>query len=206
MHAEPFARLAAPPSCDSQRRGRGDHPSRSRPGRAHPRHWLMPSPSELLHSLMSRRDLAHLGTSRWKRQPSTSLAPRAACTSWSLRSGSATFARGARSCSAVKTSPRVSPLSNQRVHDLHDCSFPPDAQPRLCGADADTILRYSSTVMMTVATPLLSVCEAAQLMGVSRGTAYRLIERGELPAVRVGGQLRVDRDELREYIYGGESQ
>ncbi len=43
------------------------------------------------------------------------------------------------------------------------------------------------------------------MMGVSRSTAYRLIERGELPAVRVGGQLRVDRDELREYIYGEES-
>ncbi len=60
--------------------------------------------------------------------------------------------------------------------------------------------------MMTVATPLLSVREAAQLMGVSRGTAYRLMDRGELSAVRVGGQLRVDRDELREYIYGDERQ
>ncbi len=59
---------------------------------------------------------------------------------------------------------------------------------------------------MSVATALLSVREAAQMMGVSRGSAYRLIERGELPAVRVGGQLRVDRDELWEYIYGEESK
>ncbi len=35
---------------------------------------------------------------------------------------------------------------------------------------------------------------------------YRLIRSGQVPAVRVGGQLRVDRDELREYIYREESK
>jgi excisionase family DNA binding protein len=39
-------------------------------------------------------------------------------------------------------------------------------------------------------------------MGVSRATAYRLIHRGELPAVKVGAQLRVDPLELETYIYG----
>jgi excisionase family DNA binding protein len=59
--------------------------------------------------------------------------------------------------------------------------------------------------MTTVETPtLLSVRDVAAHLRVSRATAYRLIHAGELPAVRVGGQLRVDRDELNNYIYGEE--
>jgi excisionase family DNA binding protein len=50
---------------------------------------------------------------------------------------------------------------------------------------------------------LLSVQEAAAHLRISKATAYRLIAAGEVPAVRVGGQLRVDRDELREYLYAG---
>jgi putative molybdopterin biosynthesis protein len=49
-------------------------------------------------------------------------------------------------------------------------------------------------------TNLLSVAETAQLLRVSRATAYRLIDRGDLPAHRVGGSLRIDRDELREWL------
>lgn len=49
---------------------------------------------------------------------------------------------------------------------------------------------------------MLSVAEAARILRVSRATAYRLIGSGELPAVRVGGSLRVDRGELDGYIYG----
>ena len=51
---------------------------------------------------------------------------------------------------------------------------------------------------------MLSVDEAASILRVSRATAYRLIGSGELPAVRVGGQLRVDRGELDQYVYGEE--
>ncbi len=51
-------------------------------------------------------------------------------------------------------------------------------------------------------TNLLPVAAAARLMGVSRATASRLIAAGELPAVRIGGSLKVDRTELNEYIYG----
>jgi excisionase family DNA binding protein len=54
--------------------------------------------------------------------------------------------------------------------------------------------------MTTTATPpeaeFLTVAEAAALLRVSRATAYRLVEAGEIPAARVGGQLRVDRLEL----------
>ncbi len=56
--------------------------------------------------------------------------------------------------------------------------------------------------MKTLEIPaLLSVQEAAAHLRISKATTYRLIAAGELPAVRVGGQLRVDPDELRDYLY-----
>ncbi|MEJ5913890.1 helix-turn-helix domain-containing protein [Pseudokineococcus sp. 1T1Z-3] len=39
--------------------------------------------------------------------------------------------------------------------------------------------------------PLMTVAEVAEELRVSRMTVYRLIERGELPAVRVGRSYRV---------------
>jgi excisionase family DNA binding protein len=55
--------------------------------------------------------------------------------------------------------------------------------------------------MSTIATPeLLTVREAAERLHVSRATAYRLIERGELPALRVGHQLRIDGAWLEDWI------
>lgn len=51
---------------------------------------------------------------------------------------------------------------------------------------------------------LLSAREAAAQLRVTVDTLYRLIRSGEVPAVRVGGQIRIDRDELRQYIYGEE--
>jgi excisionase family DNA binding protein len=57
--------------------------------------------------------------------------------------------------------------------------------------------------MSTAATPdLLTLTEAAELLRVSRATAYRLVSAGELPALRVGHGLRVDRAELHQYLYG----
>ncbi len=49
--------------------------------------------------------------------------------------------------------------------------------------------------------PLLSVTEAAEYLSVSRTTVYRLVHAGAVPAVKVGGQLRLDRDELHTYVY-----
>jgi excisionase family DNA binding protein len=53
--------------------------------------------------------------------------------------------------------------------------------------------------MSTIETPpleLLTVAEVAAVLRVSRATAYRLIEAGELPAHRVGGSIRIDKAEL----------
>ena len=46
----------------------------------------------------------------------------------------------------------------------------------------------------------LTVAEVAELMRVSRMTVYRLVNRGELPAVRVGRSFRVTEDDVNDYL------
>jgi excisionase family DNA binding protein len=43
---------------------------------------------------------------------------------------------------------------------------------------------------------LLRVADAAELLQISRTKLYELIARGEVPAVRIGGSVRVSRREL----------
>jgi excisionase family DNA binding protein len=52
----------------------------------------------------------------------------------------------------------------------------------------------------TLNEPLISVRVAAPLLRVSERTVYTLIERGQLPAYRVGGQLRLSRTALAEWL------
>jgi excisionase family DNA binding protein len=51
---------------------------------------------------------------------------------------------------------------------------------------------------------LLTVAEAAQLLRISRGSTYRLISDGELPALRLGGSIRVDRQQLAHFVYSNQ--
>lgn len=44
--------------------------------------------------------------------------------------------------------------------------------------------------------PTLTVAEAAELLGVSRGLAYDLVRRGEIPSIRLGRRLLVPRHAL----------
>lgn len=54
---------------------------------------------------------------------------------------------------------------------------------------------------MTDQTPLLlRVPEVARLLGVSRTRAYVLVQRGELPAIRIGQSVRVSRRALEAWI------
>jgi excisionase family DNA binding protein len=50
--------------------------------------------------------------------------------------------------------------------------------------------------------PLLTVREVADRLRLSEKTVRRLIGRAEIPALRVGGQLRVDESELEAWLYG----
>lgn len=45
---------------------------------------------------------------------------------------------------------------------------------------------------------LLSVPHAAQLLGISRAAAYRLVNSGELPVRRLGGRVYVVTARLRD--------
>lgn len=47
---------------------------------------------------------------------------------------------------------------------------------------------------------LLVVREVAELMRVSRMTVYRLIRAGDLPAIRVGRNLRIRRGDIAAYL------
>jgi putative molybdopterin biosynthesis protein len=49
-------------------------------------------------------------------------------------------------------------------------------------------------------TVLLTPAEVARLAKVSRETVYREIDRGELPAIHVGRQLRIDPTDLSQYL------
>ena len=49
---------------------------------------------------------------------------------------------------------------------------------------------------------LLTVAEVADELRVSTMTVYRLIQRNELPALRIGRSYRIDREDLDDYLSG----
>lgn len=48
----------------------------------------------------------------------------------------------------------------------------------------------------------LTAEEAARLLKISKYTLYELIKRGEIPAQRIGRQLRIDPEALSQYLFG----
>lgn len=50
--------------------------------------------------------------------------------------------------------------------------------------------------------PLMSIDEVAEVLAISARGVYRLMGRGDLVAVKVGGCTRVEPEELRRYIAG----
>jgi excisionase family DNA binding protein len=60
-----------------------------------------------------------------------------------------------------------------------------------------TVTDEGGTVKTTASSLTVSVPEAARLLGISRGGAYELARRGELPgAIRLGGRVVVSRSAL----------
>ena len=67
--------------------------------------------------------------------------------------------------------------------------------------------RYSWRIMNAIVQhEMLTPAEVAVELRVSAPTVYRTIARGELKAVRVGGQLRIDRDDLERYLQAAEPE
>ncbi len=50
--------------------------------------------------------------------------------------------------------------------------------------------------------PLLTAADVADELRVSTMTVYRLVRRGDLPAVRVGRNYRIRRRDLTAYLEG----
>ena len=50
---------------------------------------------------------------------------------------------------------------------------------------------------------MLTPAEVAVRLSVSRPTVYRLLEAGQIPGVRVGGQYRTDQNALEAWIAEG---
>jgi excisionase family DNA binding protein len=51
---------------------------------------------------------------------------------------------------------------------------------------------------------LLRVADVAERLGVDPSTVYRLVQRGELPALQIGGRghtVRIDENELQAWLY-----
>ena len=49
----------------------------------------------------------------------------------------------------------------------------------------------------------VTVTEAAELLGISRGMAYECVRTGELPSVRLGGRILIPRRKLEDLLECG---
>ena len=47
---------------------------------------------------------------------------------------------------------------------------------------------------------LLTVREAADVLGISRTAIYLLLQRGEIPSVKIGRSRRITRQEIERYV------
>ena len=54
-----------------------------------------------------------------------------------------------------------------------------------------------------IAAPLLTVAEAAKYLSVNKKMVYKLIEYGEIKAVKVKGSVRVEQKSLEDYRKSG---
>ena len=60
-----------------------------------------------------------------------------------------------------------------------------------------------TSMSATLNQPLIDVRAAAELLNVSTRTIYTLVERAELPSVRVGGQIRFVPSALEQWLRDG---
>ena len=51
-----------------------------------------------------------------------------------------------------------------------------------------------------MAQDLLTAQEAAELLKVKKATVYEMIKRGDIPAVKIGKQLRIDQEDLKKLL------
>jgi excisionase family DNA binding protein len=54
--------------------------------------------------------------------------------------------------------------------------------------------------MATAIPQLLTIVDAARLLGISRSKLYELLADGELPSVRIGRTRRISTSDLEEFV------
>ena len=59
--------------------------------------------------------------------------------------------------------------------------------------------KYQSLESLPLA---LSVDDLMDILNVGKNTAYSLVKSGQLRSIRIGRQLRIPRDALREFLQG----
>lgn len=84
---------------------------------------------------------------------------------------------------------------------INDMDGPPEhaAEARAALLDVLDALESSDGVVVLPTNSLLSTQQAAELLGVSRMTVVRLVDRGELPAEGAGTHRRIRADEVSKY-------
>ena len=58
--------------------------------------------------------------------------------------------------------------------------------------------------MTTEKSDILDIAEASQLLRVSKTTAYKMVNAGQIPHRRIGRQIRFSRQALEEFIREGQ--
>jgi excisionase family DNA binding protein len=48
--------------------------------------------------------------------------------------------------------------------------------------------------------PLIPISQTAQILGISRSTVYRLVERREIPCIRIGSRILFKQELLQQWI------
>jgi excisionase family DNA binding protein len=66
--------------------------------------------------------------------------------------------------------------------------------------ESRTTVRYRLMTDFDGLPVLLTVPRAAEILGISRASAYRYVELGLLPVKRLGGRIYIVRDRLRELV------
>jgi excisionase family DNA binding protein len=50
-------------------------------------------------------------------------------------------------------------------------------------------------------TGLLTAAQVVKILMISKSNAYRLIQQGEIPSIRIGQSVRVREEDLEEFVY-----
>lgn len=69
-----------------------------------------------------------------------------------------------------------------------------------CPSDGEVSVMIDTLTDLETLPPTMTVAEAGELLGISRRSAYRAVERGDLPALRLGRRLVVPSLKLLELL------